>query len=223
LLLSLPLTTQWRRIGTDELHAYNWPRLVAETVAFIEQHEQDLRRIWAVAGCPDPREPGTAILGSGMQGHIPEGQTPVISPPREAEANDEHKRLSNVLQELLADHYYTEVTRSIAITYQNSSKYSNEVDIKARDAEGNITFFEIKALATLDGCIREALGQLLEYAYWATTDIPLASKLVIATAHPLSQAAQQYLCRLKQASSLPLEYVQIDLAQKQLTFAHLQV
>jgi hypothetical protein len=221
LLFTLPLTTQWLRIGADELHAYNWFRLVTETVAFIEQHEEDLRRIWAVAGRPDPREPGMALLGAGTRDLIPEGKTPVISLPREAESNDEHKRLSNVLQELLAEYNYTEVTRSSPIIYSNSSKYPNEVDIKARDVNGNITFFEIKALSALDGCIREALGQLLEYTYWATTDVPLASKLVIATAHPLSQAAHQYLRRLKHITNLPIEYVQIDLAYKQLKFAHL--
>ncbi|MVN79276.1 hypothetical protein GO988_23330 [Hymenobacter sp. HMF4947] len=221
LLFSLPLATQWRRIGADELHAYDWPRLITETVAFIAQHEEDLRRIWAAAGCPDPSKPSMALLGAGISEFILEGKTPVVSPPREVEANDGHKRLSNALQELLAAHGYSEVTRSNSITYPNSSKYSNEVDIKARDIEGNITFFEIKALSTLDGCIREALGQLLEYAYWATTGVPLASKLVIATAHPLSQAAHQYLSYLKHTVSLPIDYVQINLTNQQLTFAHL--
>ncbi|OGX82898.1 hypothetical protein [Hymenobacter coccineus] len=36
---------RWHRIGYDELSAYTWPRLVAETTAFMERYEGDLRRI----------------------------------------------------------------------------------------------------------------------------------------------------------------------------------
>jgi hypothetical protein len=45
----LPLTARWLRISPEQLEEYNWPRLFKETVAFIGQHEADLRRIMAVA------------------------------------------------------------------------------------------------------------------------------------------------------------------------------
>lgn len=44
---ALPLTARWHCIGPQELSSYSWPRLLTETVAFIEQHEGDLRRIMA--------------------------------------------------------------------------------------------------------------------------------------------------------------------------------
>lgn len=43
----LPLTTRWQRIGPEQLGEYSWAKLLTETVAFIGQHEDDLRRIMA--------------------------------------------------------------------------------------------------------------------------------------------------------------------------------
>jgi hypothetical protein len=45
----LPLKVRWLRISPEQLEEYTWPRLFKETVAFIEQHEADLRRIMAAA------------------------------------------------------------------------------------------------------------------------------------------------------------------------------
>lgn len=43
----LPLPTRWLRIGPEQLEEYSWSRLLTETVAFIGQHQDDLRRIMA--------------------------------------------------------------------------------------------------------------------------------------------------------------------------------
>ena len=43
----LPLAARWKRVGSEQLSEYSWPRLLSETVAFIAQHENDLGRIMA--------------------------------------------------------------------------------------------------------------------------------------------------------------------------------
>ncbi|MBG8553992.1 hypothetical protein [Hymenobacter guriensis] len=42
---TLPLAARWWRIGPEQSNDYDWEQLVAETVAFMQQHEADLRRI----------------------------------------------------------------------------------------------------------------------------------------------------------------------------------
>lgn len=210
LFAHLPLQTRWRRIGPEALATYTWPRLIAESVAFLTEHEAPLRQLWEEIGHPNPLRNQTAQLLPGRNKRIREGQVPVIFPRRETEANDFHRRLSNALQDLLPSAGYTDVQRSRPIAYPAATgKPRNEVDLVAVSPAGHLTFFEIKALDTVDSGIREAMGQLLEYAYWAAPTPALATKLVIATPHPLSADARQYLHRLQEEFALSLNYVQI--------------
>ncbi|GAA4355980.1 hypothetical protein GCM10023185_19340 [Hymenobacter saemangeumensis] len=49
---TLPLDARWRRIGPGDLSDYSWPRLLTETVAFIEQYGDDLTRLLAATRQP---------------------------------------------------------------------------------------------------------------------------------------------------------------------------
>lgn len=214
LVNELPLASRWRRIGLNELTAYSWSRLIQESVAFITEHEPVLRQLRADSDKPRQQ---LASVGPGKTSLLTTGKIPVDIAQRETEANDEHRRLSNLLQSLLPSYGFTQVKRSCPINY-GMGKAPNEIDMVAIDGEDRTTFFEIKALPTLDKCIREALGQLLEYTYWETALSPVATKLIIATAHPLTPPARRYLQRLQQELHLPLGYVQIEVAGKQLLF-----
>jgi hypothetical protein len=209
----LPLSSRWHRIGLDELAAYSWPQLIQESVDFITQHESVLRQLWADSKKPRQQ---VAKVGGGKTSPLRTGKVPVDIIQREIEANDEHRRLSNLLQSLLLDYGFTQIEHSCPINY-GTGKAANEIDMVAVDSQGRTTFFEIKALPSLDKCIREALGQLLEYTYWETAH-PSTQRLIIATAHPITPPARRYLQRLQQELHLPLSYVQIDVANKQLLF-----
>lgn len=210
----LPLSSRWRRIGLDELTSYSWPRLLQESVDFLAQHESVLHQLWAESGKSRQQ---VAKVGPGKTDALRTGKIPLDIAQRETEANDEHRRFSNLLQSLLPNYGFTQVKRSCLIDY-GPGKASNEIDMVATDSAGRITFFEIKALSSLDKCIREALGQLLEYTYWETPSPPTAHRLLIATAHPLTLPARRYLRRLQQELHLPLSYVQIDAEGKKLLF-----
>ena len=43
--------------------------------------------------------------------------------------------------------------------------YGALIDIVVKESDGNFTFYEIKTSYSVRLCIREALAQLLEYAY----------------------------------------------------------
>jgi hypothetical protein len=70
--------------------------------------------------------------------------------------------------------------------------------------------YEAKADPKIRYCIRQALGQLLEYSFWPGNQE--AAKLVIVGEVALGSEAAQYLARLRKLFLLPVEYQQFDLA-----------
>ena len=70
--------------------------------------------------------------------------------------------------------------------------------------------YEIKVASTARGCIREAMGQLLDYACWPGG--PPVDKIVIAGEPALASEAAAYLNRLNVSFPVPLEYRSITLS-----------
>src|SRR5216683_3412248 len=71
----------------------------------------------------------------------------------------------------------------------------------------NYWFYEIKIAESARACIREALGQLLEYAFWRAGHA--VTPLIIVGEHGLDADARAYLHRLRKKTKLPLQYEQI--------------
>ncbi|MFL6390411.1 MAG: hypothetical protein ACJ71U_23245 [Terriglobales bacterium] len=74
---------------------------------------------------------------------------------------------------------------------------------------GEYTYYEIKTGLSAQSCIREALGQLLEYSFWPGAQS--AIRLVIIGEPPLDKRAKAYLESLRRQFSLPVEYRQFDM------------
>ncbi len=75
-------------------------------------------------------------------------------------------------------------------------------------------FYEIKTESSARACIREALAQLIEYAYWpGATE---ASRLIIVGEPALDADADSYLALLRERFLLPLYYQQINVEQASL-------
>jgi hypothetical protein len=68
------------------------------------------------------------------------------------------------------------------------------------------TFFEIKTALTVKSCIREAMGQLLEYGHYANQN--LAKKLVVVGDAKPSCDDALYLKNLRDRYQLPVFYSQ---------------
>jgi hypothetical protein len=67
-------------------------------------------------------------------------------------------------------------------------------------------FYEIKVAKSAKACIRQAIPQLLEYAYWAD-DVDVDRLIVVAT-HPLDDQSAAYLQKLRDKFGLPFYYEQ---------------
>ncbi len=88
-----------------------------------------------------------------------------------------------------------------------SGKGSN-VDLVVKHRE-EYWFYEIKTAHTAKACIRQAIGQLLEYSYWPTNHE--ASRLVIVGEPKLDNDASQYIETLKAKFNLPIDYESIEI------------
>jgi hypothetical protein len=64
--------------------------------------------------------------------------------------------------------------------------------------------FEIKTALAPRDCVREAFGQLLEYAYWPGS--PNFNALWIVGPSPIDSETQQHLEGLRERFGIPVEY-----------------
>ncbi|MEG3755319.1 hypothetical protein [Psychromonas arctica] len=81
------------------------------------------------------------------------------------------------------------------------------IDLVVKQNEGYY-FYEIKTASTAKACIRQALGQILEYSYWP--DNQQASKLIIVGGALADKNETMYIEYLRNEFSIPIEYRAID-------------
>ena len=68
----------------------------------------------------------------------------------------------------------------------------------------NFWFYEIKTAQTAKSCIRQAMGQILEYSFWSKSYKP--EKMVIVGPAHLNMHEKEYLDMLNTWFQIPLEY-----------------
>ena len=121
---------------------------------------------------------------------------------RELDVSLKHNDLQEALYRRLADEYGVE-----NVGTELSSGVGTSVDVVVRQEDG-FWFYEIKTLHSPRACLRQALGQLLEYAFWPGSQE--ATRLVIVGETALDEEGTEYLHALTERFSLPLEYEQIS-------------
>jgi hypothetical protein len=122
---------------------------------------------------------------------------------REIDVTLRHNDLQLALYRKLVSQYGHENVRA-----ENPNGVGTRVDIVVRRG-GEYWFYEIKTALLPRACIREALGQILEYAFWPGNRG--ASRLVIVGETPLDSDAAKYLTHLKERFALPIEYESITI------------
>jgi hypothetical protein len=89
---------------------------------------------------------------------------------------------------------------------ENPAKNGTSIDLVVRHHNG-YWFYEIKTAASARACIREALGQILEYAFWPGAQDAL--RLIIAGPRQIDKSGKEYLRILRRRFRLPIEYEQL--------------
>ena len=111
----------------------------------------------------------------------------------------------NDLQTKLYDELVEQYGKSNVGT-ENQCGSGNRIDIVVKQGK-KFSLYEIKTLLTVKACIREAIGQLLEYSYYYDT-IEI-DQLVIASPHEIKNEDEEYLSRLKGKYKLNISYRKI--------------
>ncbi len=91
---------------------------------------------------------------------------------------------------------------------------TGSIDI-VRRRRNNLTFYEIKTANNVKSSIREALSQLLEYAYW--NKIEGIEELIIVAPNKPTDEAIRYIEMLRNEFNIPLYYQQFSLKEDRLS------
>jgi len=89
------------------------------------------------------------------------------------------------------------------------SGIDTSVDVVVRHKK-DFWFYEIKTAPTAKSCIRQAIGQLLEYSYWPENQ--RASKLIVVGKAKPDTQTKLYINTLSQKLSIPISYESLQIA-----------
>lgn len=112
----------------------------------------------------------------------------------------------NAIQDALYEHL--NALKDGVVSGEQGTANRTYIDVAEKEGDEYV-YYEIKTGMSAQSCIREALGQLLEYSYWP--DAQEAKRLVIVGEPKLDNEAAKYLQTLKKKFSLPIEYRQFDM------------
>jgi hypothetical protein len=87
------------------------------------------------------------------------------------------------------------------------------VDLAVRKGT-KLWYYEVKTSQSVQQCIREALGQLLEYSYWP--GLRKADRLIIVGEEAPTAESRKYISILRKRFEIPVEYQQFDLSNGEL-------
>lgn len=121
---------------------------------------------------------------------------------RELNINLKH----NILQSALCRHLTSEYGAD-NVGDEQFTAFGTKIDVVVRRSDTEFWYYEIKTALSPRACLREALGQVMEYAYWPGARE--AQRLVICGESLLDGDGEAYLRRLKQRFGLPIDYQQI--------------
>jgi len=119
-------------------------------------------------------------------------------PEKELDLDLRHNLLQDALYQRLAAKYGKDNVRT-----EQPSGVGTLIDIVVK-IQDEYWFYEIKAALTPRACLREAIGQLLEYGFWPGAQEP--ARFIVVGESTLDKDGQEYLSRLRKRFSLPIEY-----------------
>lgn len=142
-------------------------------------------------------------------GHQERSVEPITrSTPARTKANQLHNDIQNRLYA-----YLKAKLGAANVGTEIDTGSGTAIDVATKE-KSKVTFYEIKTSKSVRASIRQAIPQLLEYAYWPNEK--RADELVIVSHLPLTRAAGSYLNFLRDQFELPLSYRQFDITRNTL-------
>jgi len=123
-----------------------------------------------------------------------------------------HNRIQTDLYE-----YFCKKLGKDNVETEADSGHGKKIDIVVRDKDDNYIFYEIKRSYSVRLCIREALGQLMDYAFYPKEDN--AKKLIVVVVSPPKEedhVVSTYLQQIRDRFSVPIYWQRYDSETKAL-------
>lgn len=122
----------------------------------------------------------------------------------------ERKRENNLLHNRIQSALFKELAKIYGegnVGTENPTGTGTLIDVVIRHSDG-YCFYEIKTSPTLKQCIRDALGQLLEYAYYGNS--VQIREFVIVSPNKMTNACFGYISLLRKEYKIPIRYQRFD-------------
>ena len=123
--------------------------------------------------------------------------------PSEMAVTHRHEYLQEALKRKLL------AKRGVEVATELKDGRGGYIDLVTR-RDGELRFYEIKTGASAKQCIRDAMGQLLEYAYRPPAIRP--ERLIIAGEPPIDPDTERYLGLLQSEFLIPIRYRRIEVS-----------
>ncbi len=115
-----------------------------------------------------------------------------------------HNQLQTALYEKLVNRFGV---KCVGTEVQCGS--GNRIDVVLKE-KSKYSLYEVKVMNNAKSCIREAFGQLMEYAFYY--DEINIHKLVVVSPHVINKRDKQYLQRINERFGFNLEYMHLTLS-----------
>ncbi|AYH27066.1 MULTISPECIES: hypothetical protein [Pectobacterium] len=90
---------------------------------------------------------------------------------------------------------------------ENNTGYNSRVDIVVRLNKSSFYFYEIKTNTSVLACIREAIGQVIEYVHFRDNPVNV-DKMFIIGIYPPNEDEVRYMKTLREEYNIPIYYRQ---------------
>lgn len=137
-------------------------------------------------------------------GHVERAIVPVN---RTASPKTKAKQLHNNIQNRLYIYLRNKLGEDNVGTEIDTGT-GTSIDVATREGD-SVTFYEIKTSLSVRTSLRQAIPQLLEYAFWP--DKKRAEHLVIVSHLPITKFAKRYLEHLRKRFDFPISYQQFSI------------
>lgn len=116
-----------------------------------------------------------------------------------------HEKKIDLVQNSMVEHIYRQLIgvhgkRNVATEQPTGA--GTRIDVAVRRPQGDFMFYEVKSGGSLRGCIREAIGQLLEYGFYPSPR--RVYRLVVVSNKRVTGDVRRYLCLLRKRLALPI-------------------
>lgn len=162
---------------------------------FIEGHPQTLERLFG----------GASTLAFVERFELPEDDMRTRSAQEETNVDLKSKPLTRELRKLLEAE-----DKTIAFGTEIPSGSGGKIDLVVKTTQGLFDLYEVKPALLARHAIRQALPQLLEYAY--RSDNENIRSLYIASQAELDECSDQFLGKLRD-KGIPIWYRQVNLPE----------